>query len=305
MTTPTARLMLLLAAMLGTSAALGAQRTYDKSLTAPPGGQLTFDTVVGSVAVIGHDAPEVVVHAELQGSQSFLDQIRIRAEQTPSGVTISARGSSGSGWLSGLHWLSGGERVQFTIEVPRTYPVDLRTSGGSVQVRDLNAAVHAQTSGGSVLVQNVAGAANLGTSGGSIEVQHLTGAANLSSSGGSQEVADSVGDLDLSTDGGSVRLLNDDGKIHARTSGGSARAQLQVNRGISLHTSGGGITLLLPEDAHGSIDAESDGGGLKFDFPLSTSRVDSDNHLVGAIGGGGPAIDLRSSGGGIHVGSDK
>jgi Putative adhesin len=304
MATSTARFMLLLAALLGTSVALAAQRTYDKTLTAPPGGQLTFDTVVGSVAIVGHDVPAVVIHAELRGPESFLNQIRISAKQTPAGVAVSAHGA-GSGLFDWFHWSSGSNRVQFTIEVPRNYPVDLRTAGGSVQVRDLNAAVHAQSSGGSASVQNIAGAINLSTSGGSITVQHLAGPADLSSSGGSVDVTDSVGDLDVNTEGGGVRLLNDDGKIHARTSGGSARAELQVNRGISLHTSGGGITLLLPQDAHGSIDATSDGGGISFDFPLSTTRIDGDNHLAGTIGGGGPAISLQSSGGGIRVAPDK
>ena len=309
MATPTARLMLLLAVMLGTSAALAAQRTYDKSLAAPPGGQLTFDTVVGSVAVIGHDAPEVVVHGELQGPESFLNRIHISAGQTPPGVAISVTGTSAGGWLDWLHWLhgfsSGSSRVRFSIEVPRDYSVELRTTGGSVQVRDLNAAVRARTSGGSALVQNVAGTASLATSGGSIEVAHLTGSANLSSSGGSEDVTDSVGDLDLDTSGGSVRVVNDDGKIHAETSGGSARAQLQVNRGVSLQTSGGGITLLLPQDAHASIDAQSDGGSIRFDFPLSTTRIDGDSHLAGTLVGGGPPIDLHSSGGSIRVAPDR
>jgi hypothetical protein len=304
MATSTARLMLLLAAMLGTSVALAAQRTYDKTLPAPPGGQLTFDTVVGSVAVVGHDAPEVVVHAELQGSESFLNQIRISAEQTPSGVAVSAHGTS-NGWLGWFHWSSSGNRVRFTIEVPRNYPVDLRTAGGSAQASDLNASVHARTSGGGASVQNISGAINLSTSGGGIRVEHLAGPADLSSSGGGVDVTDSVGNLDVSTDGGGVSLVNDDGKIDARTSGGSARAELQANRGISLHTSGGGITLRLPQDAHASIDAVSDGGGITFDFPLSTTEIHGNGHLAGTIGGGGPPISLRSSGGGIHVAPDK
>lgn len=300
MSPSTARLTLLLAALLGTSVALAAQRTYDKRVAAPPGGHLTFDTVIGSVAVVGHDAPEVVVHAQLEGSESFLNQIRISTEQTPSGVEVSAHGAS-NGWLSWFHWnSSGSNRVRFTIQVPANYPVDLHTSGGSVQVQDLNASVEAHTSGGSAHVRNVAGSVSLGTSGGSIDVEHLTGPADLSSSGGSVDVTDSVGDLDLNTSGGGASLVNDDGKIHAETSGGSIRAQLRTNRGITLDSSGGGITLLLPQDAHGSIQAGSDGGGISFDFPLSTTHIDGD-HLEGAIGGGGPPISLHSSGGGIRI----
>jgi len=301
----TARFMLIFAALLGSSAALAAQRTYDKTLQAPPGGQLSFDTAVGSVAVVGHDTQDVVIHAELQGSESFLNQIRISAEQTPSGVSVSAQSASGRGWFSGFLWSGSRGRARFTIEVPRAYPVVLRTAGGSVRVNDLNASIHARTSGGSATIQNIAGAVDLRTSGGGIEVEHLSGPADLGSSGGSVDIKDSAGDLELNTEGGSVRLQNDDGKIDASTSGGSVLAELQVNRGISLRTSGGGITLRLPPDAHGSIDATSDGGGIAFDFPLSTTQIDGDSHLVGTIGGGGLPISLQSSGGSIHVTPDR
>jgi hypothetical protein len=104
MTTKTARLLLLAAGTLGTSAALAAHRTYDRRLDAPPGGQLTIDIDVGSVSVVGTDSPEVTIHADLQGSASFLNRLHIDTRQTPSGVTLSAR-TLHHGWLDWLDWL--------------------------------------------------------------------------------------------------------------------------------------------------------------------------------------------------------
>lgn len=305
MTTSTARLMMLVTAMLAASAALAGQRTYDKTLQAPPGGSLTFDTEVGSVAIVGHDAPDVVIHAELQGTQSFLDNFHIRVSQTPSGVTISAH-SVRSGWLGWLGWLDfGSNRARFAIEMPRDYPLGLRTSGDHVEIRDVSASVRAATSGGSILVQNVAGNVTLHTSGGAIDAQHLDGPAQLSSSGGGIRVTDSTGDLDLGTSGGGIRLQNDDGRIHAVTSGGSIRAQLRANRGVSLATSGGDITLLLPQNARASIEARTSGGGITTDFPLTTTQLSGGDHLVGTIGGGGPAVSLHTSGGSIRIAPEE
>lgn len=277
MRTSTARLIVIIAATLGTSVALAAQRTYDKRLNAPPGGGLTFQADVGSVSVVGRDAPEVVVHADLEGSESFLSDFHISAEQTPSGVTILAR-KTHTDWSD-----TGPTRVQFTLEVPRNYPVDVRTSGGGLAVRDLNAPVRAETSGGGVQVQNVAGTVNAHTSGGRIEV------------------ADSTGDLDLKTSGGGIDIRNDDGKVEARTSGGGIEAQLRANHGIDLRTSGGTITVLLPEDTHASVDAETSGGHVTSEFPLTTTQIDDRNHVQGVIGGGGPAISLNTSGGNIRL----
>lgn len=301
MARPTAGLMLLIAATLGACVAAAAQRTYDRTVQAPPGGRLTFETDVGSVSIVGHDAPEVLIHADLQGSSSFLSHLHISAEQTPSGVTLSAH-SAYRGWLGWLDWLdSGPNRARFTVEVPRDYRVDLRTAGGRIGVRDLNASVRAASSGGGAVIRGINGAVAVHTSGGRIEVEHVAGSERLSSSGGGIVVTDSTGDLELSTSGGGIRLRDDDGSIHAVTSGGSIRARLRANRGLSLDTSGGGITLLLPRNARGSIDARSSGGGIRSDFPLSTTQIAADDHLVGAIGGGGAPISLRTSGGSIHI----
>lgn len=298
MTTTTARIMVIIAATLSTSVALAAQRTYDKQLNAPPGGELTFEADVGSVSVVGRDASQVIVHAEMEGSQSFLDSLHIDTEQTSSGVRVSAH-MPHSSWF---HWGNfGSNRVRFTIEVPRNYPLDLQTSGGGIDVRDLNASVHGRTSGGGIRIQDVTGEVNMHTSGGSVDAERLNGAAELTSSGGPIDVTDSTGNLNLDTSGGGIRLQNDDGTVNAHTSGGGIDAQLRSNRGINLSTGGGGITLLLPQNIHASVDAETSGGRVTCDFPVTTTEFGHE-HLRGTIGGGGAQISLHTSGGGIHLG---
>lgn len=301
MASSTARLLLLIAASLGTSAALAAHRTYDNRLNAPAGGQLTFDADVGSVEVVGGDTHEVVVHADLEAPESFLSDFHISATQTPSGVTISAR-KGHRDWFGWFDFNFGSTRVQFTVEVPRDYPVHLQTAGGELEIRDLSASVRGATSGGSVIVQNVTGTVDLHSSGGSIDAQRLNGPSRLSTSGGSIDVADSTGDLDLRTSGGGIHLRDDDGKVHAHTSGGSISAELRANRGIDLSTSGGSITVRLPQDTHATIDAETSGGRVSSDFPLTAAESTDKDHLQGAIGGGGAPVDLHTSGGNIRIG---
>lgn len=296
-----ARFTLILAATFATSVALAAQTTYDKTLNAPPGGQLTFESDVGSVSVAGSDTREVVVHADLEGSEWFLRRLHISAEQTPSGVMVSAR-LDHDGWLDWFNWFDfGSVDARFTVQVPRDYPVDVRTSGGGLDMRGLNASVHAKTSGGGIALQNLAGTVNVHTSGGGIRAERLNGPAELSTSGGPIDVAYSTGDLDLRTSGGGIRIQDDDGKVDARTSGGGIRAELRSNRGVSLGTSGGSITLLLPQDARGSIDARTSGGGISSDFPITTTDLSGSDHVQGTIGGGGAPITLHTSGGSIHI----
>lgn len=293
-----AKVVLILTAILATSAALAAEKTFDKRLDAPAGGQLTVNADVGSVSVVGGDGAQVVVHADLEGPQSFLDRLHVSAEQTPSGVTISAQ-MDHAGWFD---WFNiGWNRVQFTVQVPRNYPVDLRTSGGSLDVRNLNASVRGKTSGGSIHVENISGTVEVHTSGGGITAQQVKGPANLSTSGGGIGVSDSAGDLYLRTSGGGIRIQNDDGKVDAHTSGGSIEAQLRTNDGINLETSGGSITLQLPQGTHGALDAETSGGDVTSNLPVTTSGTVSGDHLHGDIAGGGPSIYLRTSGGSIRI----
>lgn len=293
-----AKVVLILTAILATSAALAAERTFDKRLDAPTGGQLTFDADVGSVSVVGGDGAQVIVHADLEGSQSFLDRLHVSAQQTPSGVTILAK-MDHAGWFD---WFNiGWNRVEFTVQIPRNYPVDLRTSGGSLDVRNLDASVRGKTSGGSIHLTNVAGTVNVHTSGGGISGEQLKGSADLSTSGGNIGVTDSAGDLFLRTSGGGIRIQDDSGKVDAHTSGGSIQAQLQTNDGINLETSGGSITLLLPRGIHGSLDAETSGGDVTSNLPVTTSGTVSGDHLHGDIAGGGPPIYLRTSGGSIRI----
>lgn len=75
----TAKLMVVMAAILATSMAFGAQRSYHKTLAAPAGGRLTFDTDIGSVSIVGGSAAQASVHVVLSGSERSVTGVKINA----------------------------------------------------------------------------------------------------------------------------------------------------------------------------------------------------------------------------------
>ena len=302
MVTWTSRFLAILATTLIASVALSAQKTFDKHFNVAPGGHLIVDADLGSVAVVGRAGHEVVVHGEMSGSDEFLARLSITAEQDSSGVTVTARRAPESwlGWF-GLFGLSG-ERVSFTIDVPRDCSVELKTSGGSLDVRNVNAPVWGRTSGGGIVVRDVAGSVKMHTSGGGIDAEHINGTTELRTSGGSISVADATGDLDVHTSGGGIRLKNIDGGVSAVTSGGSVYAEMRSNRGITLRTSGGGITLSLPESVRASVDARTSGGHVSSALRFTSTEAADRSHLHGEINGGGEEVVLHTSGGSIHLG---
>ncbi len=313
---PILTVMVLIAALLAAPVALAAHRTYARQFSAPNGGRLTLHTQVGSVHVIGKRTRNVTIRAQLTGTKSFLNSIHIHAEQTPAGVTISAHIDHREAY----HWFHfiffETNHVRFTIEVPRDYPVDLRTSGGDVSVRDLNAPVHAATSGGDISIagvagklgmltaggdlrlQDVSGAVHAQTSGGNIEVKYLKGPARLSASGGDIQIVNSTGPIELHAGGGDIQVKNDNGAANMSSAGGDIDIADSTGA-LDLRTGGGDIRL---RNDTGKIQGFTAGGGV-------WARLRANDGVSFSSGGGdidvllprnvGAALDARSNGGSL------
>jgi DUF4097 and DUF4098 domain-containing protein YvlB len=133
----------------------------------------------------------------------------------------------------------------------------VNTSGGNIEVKSVGKSLRANTSGGNIDIGDVGGEAKVSTSGGDIQVRKVTGSATLSTSGGDIELGSASGYVKAHTSGGNLRLENISGSIDASTSGGDVTAELRPSgKGRSkLSSSGGEITLSLPEDAKATIDA--------------------------------------------------
>lgn len=284
------------------SAASAEEKNLNRSFNVSPGGMLTVDADGADISVVGGDANTVSVRIEARGSQSELDELNLSAEQSGDGVRVEARRPGSRGWRWGGSW-----RVETHIDVtvPRNYRVDAKTSGGDVRVEDVAGQARVRTSGGNLFVRNLKGDFEGHTSGGEVRIESMVGAVNAHTSGGNVLVSKVKGDVDASTSGGDVRVVGVDGRIRAGTSGGSVRCELTgANRGIQATTSGGSVWLTLPKDAKGTLDAQSSGGSISSDFPISTTRWTA-HHLNGEINGGGEEIYLRSSGGTITLSSAR
>jgi len=289
----TGRLILVSLLGLSASAAVASDRDFDQHFTVPQAGKLAVDTDDGSVTIVGHDSRDLIVHADIAGTEDF----KVSAQQTPSGVTVLGR--------SHFHWyniLFNYSSVHFQVEVPRDLSIELKTSGGHLEVSGVNAGVQGSTSGGRIELRDVTGNIDMHTSGGGIDAQNLKGSTRMRTSGGSIDINHVVGDLDVHTSGGHIELSEIDGKISADTSGGHVRVEARSNHGINLSSSGGKVTLLLPADVHASIDASTGGGRVHIDFPVTVAGLSGDSdYLRGQINGGGDPITLHSSGGGIYI----
>jgi DUF4097 and DUF4098 domain-containing protein YvlB len=315
-------------------AAHAAEKRLDRTFSVAPGGRLTIEADGADLRVTGTGGNQVVVHILLTGNERAVERINVSAEQSGNDVAVLAKQRTGkwTDWLPGVWILDGKVEVQ----VPSEYNIDIRTSGGDLTVGQLRGTAHGRTSGGDVRVTDIHGPVDMQTSGGDVRVEQIDGQTRLGTSGGDLEIARLNGDLDAKTSGGYIHLddvvgkvvartssgnviarnvhgdsdlktsggdirATIDGKIAAHTSGGDVTAELVgENRGISVSSSGGDLTVRVPKGTTGELDAATSGGSVRTELPVTTTEL-GEHKLTGTINGGGNPIYARTSGGSIKV----
>lgn len=174
-----------------------------------------------------------------------------------------------------------------TLSVPKGIDVELHTSGGHIEIDGVEGEVAARTSGGHMKLANIGEPVNAHTSGGSVTASDLRSGANLSTSGGPIKVDSIAGNSKLKTSGGSI----------------NASFPRGIDADTVLKTSGGGISAKLPQGERFYLNARTSGGGVRTDFPITmTGELKRSQTAEDPVNGGGPLLELRTSGGSINVG---
>jgi DUF4097 and DUF4098 domain-containing protein YvlB len=309
----------LAATVLLAAATASAEFTLERRMALPSGGTFKLVSDVGSVVITGDSTSGAQVSLSTS-IDDFDKRFDLKFEEGPGTVTVTVkqRGGGPSTWFSDI-FRSG--RVQFTIHVPRATTVDVDTAGGSIQasaltgrvrvrssgggltVRDVTGNVDGDTSGGPIQVQRIAGDARVNTSGGGITIGEVQGSVNADTSGGGIEITTAKGDIVARTSGGSVRVTGAGGRVEAHSSGGAVSVAFAAGngKGGTISSSGGGVRAEVDPTVALSIKASSSGGGVKSDIPVTVQGTVSSDTLNGNLNGGGPALSLRSSGGGVHI----
>jgi hypothetical protein len=123
------------------------------------------------------------------------------------------------------------------------------------------------------------------TADGDIDVQHAGADVSAHSGDGKIFVTTASGDVDASSG---------DGDIEARV------AAAPSLRSLRLHSGDGTVTVVLPSNFAGDVDANTGDGTVESDFPLEFSGRMNPHHMHGTIGGGGSAhIDVSTGDGDV------
>ncbi|MGN8225462.1 DUF4097 family beta strand repeat-containing protein [Gracilimonas sp. BCB1] len=266
-------------------------------------GQVSLEvrTSGGSISVLGSNEDEVVVEMYVrkrgdyvEPGEADLDDYEIEIAQDGNKVRAIVERRSG-GW----NWNNNGYSISFVVYAPEETRTRLKTSGGSLTVRNLSGSQELKTSGGSITTEGIRGTMVLKTSGGSINMREVQGDVEANTSGGTIRAETLVGNLDAKTSGGSIRLAGIEGNVEAKTSGGSINAEiLAPSDYIELKTSGGSITIRVPQENGYNLDL--DGNRVYVDLNNFSGQAEKDE-ISGTMNGGGTLIEAKTSGGSVRL----
>lgn len=262
---------------------------------------LEVQTSGGSIQVEGSNDDEVLVEMYVrrrgkyvEAGEADLDDYEISITQNGNTVSAIADRKSNRGW----NW-NDGYSISFVVYTPKETRTRLKTSGGSLTARNLAGSQELRTSGGSITTEGIQGQMVLRTSGGSISITDVKGDAEAKTSGGTIRANMMVGNLDANTSGGSIRLTGIEGNVEAKTSGGSISAEILAPKDIiDLRTSGGSITVTVP-DSQG-YDLDLDANRVYAELINFNGRAERDE-IRGTFNGGGTMLKAKTSGGSIRL----
>jgi len=296
--------------------AMVVQADTTQELAASSGETLEFDlNTGGDIKVIGWDRESASVTTEVTGRDAA--KVQVKVERTSNGIEISTP--------SFRH-----ERVRVSVkvrvQVPTRFNVKVNTTGGDVELGNLDGSFTGATMGGDMDLHDLTGDADLSTMGGDIDVRDSALDGEVSTMGGDVTFDTLSGSLDGSTMGGDITQRNvtrggADGKaVTISSHGGDVEVDVAMS-GASVKTMGGDIHVnrvadhleaetmggdIIIREAEGETNISTMGGDIEvgsFDGSIKavTMGGDVDVNVVGINVGSDHDIDLRSMGGDLLV----
>lgn len=272
------------------------EKTFDIS----PNKDLYLETDEGDIKVETWEQSQVYI--KILGNEKAKEKMRFDFSKDDSKVQVKAK-REGSGFWGNM--FSSGIRVRFEVKVPKNFNINIHTSGGNIGVDDLTGENLLRTSGGNIALNHISGKIDAKTSGGNFAIKDISGPTQISTSGGNISATNFTGDFDASTSGGNISLKGSNSKIDASTSGGSIYTEYSGEfKGIRLESSGGSITVKVPNNINAYADLNTSGGSVSCALTASNIEKSSNSSFKAKLNNGGQELRVRTSGGDIRLESN-
>lgn len=248
---------------------------------------LKLATDLGSVNILTRegDANATVrykVHVETDArpaaAERLLENYNLKARSTAYGAELSGtlpaqsvRAGSGSAQFM----------VQFEVEIPVSYNVEVRTEIGDIIAQEIGGSANLFTAGGNIFTQNIGtrlhgasgrAVARLETQGGHIQTGNVEGDLTAFTAGGHVKTGSIHGDASLHSGGGHISVAGEiSGRTDLETDGGNITVA-HAGSYVNVRTGGGQIDF---GEVRGSVRAQTGGGGIRVMTVSGPMQVES------------------------------
>jgi hypothetical protein len=276
---------------------------------------LSLGTVGGNIEVKGYEGNRVKVAFVVTKNNGEVLQMTLDELQKYASFVITKEGKELS--IQVKEMFKRNMSVGFIVQAPFKTACSIATSGGNLDISDLEGDQEMHTSGGNIAVEKVKGNLDAHTSGGNIDLEQLIGQMKVSTSGGNIDGENLTGDLRAETSGGNISLENHKGIAEVSTSGGNINLE-KMYGSVSAHTSGGNVYAHLKTLAK-NLYLETNGGFINCELPsdigmnldLSASDIKTtlnnfqgmskEGYVSGQLNGGGIPVKMNCPGGTIRL----
>ncbi|MCP5115329.1 MAG: DUF4097 domain-containing protein, partial [bacterium] len=266
-----------------------------------PGGRLSVESFNGSIDVQGWDQPRVeITGTRYAATRKLLEALEIDIVESDGAIRIRTVKPSGR---------RGNMGAAYTIRAPREVELErITSSNGSIHIEGIDGNAVLKTSNGRVRVVELNGDIEATTSNGSVQLEQTTGSAVLTTSNGSIKAEAVRGYFEAKTSNSSITAkvieTGDSRPMKLTTSNGNINLTMEENpvSDIRASTRNASITIQAPRSLAARVKASTSNGSISTDFDVAVEGgVRKKTRLEGAIGGGGPLVNLNSSNGNIRL----
>jgi DUF4097 and DUF4098 domain-containing protein YvlB len=309
------RLFLTIACLLAVSVPAAAQQTerFARKVKLDQNGRVSVKNVAGDIMVTAGSGDEVSIEAvkRTSGDPAELARMHIVVTEHPGRVDISTDYAA-NGFFSRTERVS----VDYTVTVPSTAGVDLRSVSGNVRVADVKGTVRAQTVSGGVTASNTPKLEQVKAVSGDVELMDIEADDQLAVdtiSGRVRAMRLKARSVDVKTISGRLELdhvVCDRFSVHAISGTIELTGALAKNGRYDINSHSGPVRLVLPTNAGFELDASTFSGSIRSEFAMTVGGdINRDirgrrggNHAIHATFGDGSAqISIRTFSGNVII----
>lgn len=291
-------------------------RVVEKKFAVPAGStaSLDVDTFYGPIKLTTTNDPtiHVVVREAIEAKDDAeadrqLRDLDLQVSQAPSAgvekVTVRAAYRRTVHW-SWEKWPPLG--LAFEIEIPARCQLRLVSHEGAITVPALRGDIEVLAQNGEVFVGAIEGAVNVKAGVGNVTVTSCAGPLTIDARSGNVLVGRLQNSATIDEVGGTVEIQSSHGPLHVRGDGSDVHVGFvyPIRGDADVRASGGDVDASFESTVRANLDARASTFGQvrirELDLNLTTGAA-GDAHVAGTLGGGGPLLQIRASGGNVKL----